>query len=302
MTGLSARLAREAGGEGLEVDARLAAEAPADVGHDHAHVVEGQLEGVAEEGANGEGRLGAGPDVDLVSGPPFDDGDMGLHGHVLDRGVGVLALDDPLGLGESLLDIALAQLGEVGDVGPRLGTEHGHIVVGAEVGVDEGGVGFEGIHVVEDRRQDLVLDLDQVDSLAGYLQRVGGHGRNGLAVVPHLLLGEDVLVDHVEAEPVVELGADEDGADSRQGLGARDVDPEYAGPRVGALLDLGVEHARKAHVARVDRLAGELLDGVDAALRLADRGEFRGIFLLKHISAPLCPPYRAGPRRRARPR
>ena len=61
--------------------------------------------------------------VDLVARLPLDDGDVGLQRDVLHRGVGVLALDDPLRLGEARLDVALADLGDIGDVGARLRAE-----------------------------------------------------------------------------------------------------------------------------------------------------------------------------------
>ena len=69
----------------------------------------------------------------------------------------------------------------------------------------ERGVVRERVEVVEDRRQRLVLDLDQVDRLARDLERVGGHRGDGLAEVADHVLGEDVLVHDVQPELVVEL-------------------------------------------------------------------------------------------------
>ena len=56
------------------------------------------------------------------------------------------------------------------------------------------------VHVIEDRRQDFVVHLDELDRLVGDRQRVGGHRRHRFAEVPDLVLGQDVLVDHVEAD------------------------------------------------------------------------------------------------------
>ena len=105
--GPSVRLVGQAGEEWLEVDAGLAPEATADVRYDDAHLVVGKLEGVTEQVPDGEGRLGARPDGHLVARLPLDDGDVGLQRDVLHRRVGVVALDDPVRLGETGFDVAL---------------------------------------------------------------------------------------------------------------------------------------------------------------------------------------------------
>ena len=66
--------------------------------------------------------------------------------------------------------------------------------------------------------------------------RVGGHRRDRFAEVPDFVLGQDVLVDHVEAEPVREIMAGEDRAHARQALGARHVDAPNLGARVRVCL------------------------------------------------------------------
>ena len=92
--------------------------------------------------------------LDPVAGLPLGDGDVGLHRHVLHRGVGVLALDDPGRFGEALVDVALAAAGEVGDVGAGLRREYRlDVVVLAEIGVDQRRARRERVHVIEDRRQ-----------------------------------------------------------------------------------------------------------------------------------------------------
>ena len=60
----------------------------------------------------------------------------------------------------------------------------------------------ERVHVVEDRRQNFVVDLDELDRRLGDGARVGGHRRHRFAEVPDFVLGQDVLVDHIKAEPV----------------------------------------------------------------------------------------------------
>ena len=136
--------------------------------------------------------------------------------------------------------------------------------------MDQRRAGRERVHVVEDRRQDFVLDLDQLDRRLGDGPRVGGHRRHRFAEVPDFVLGQDVLVDHVEAEPVVEIVAGEDGAHARQTLGARHVDAPDLRARVRALLDLCVKHPGQRHVADIERRAGQLVGHVVTHRAVAD--------------------------------
>ena len=62
---------------------------------------------MAKEVPDGERRLGARPDGHLVARLPFDDGDVSLQRDVLNRRVGVVALDDPVRLGETGLESPL---------------------------------------------------------------------------------------------------------------------------------------------------------------------------------------------------
>ena len=314
--GSTAGLAGEAGHEGFEVDAGLAAEAAADVWDDHPNLVQRQPHRGAEEVADGERRLGAGPDRDLVACLPLHDHHMGLQRHVLHRGVGVLALDDPLGLGEPLLDVALADLLHVGEVRSRLRAEDRlDVAVAAELGVDQRRIRLEGDHRVEHRCQDLVLDVDQLDGLGRDLRALGGDRGDRLAEVAHHVLGEDVLVDDVEADLVVELVAGEHGVHARKRLGPRGVDAQDAGAGVRAVLDLRVEHRRQQQVPGVERVAGELLGRLDPRVVDADRrsdgraGAGRVVLLgeqghdvVRHTSGLPSKRRRADRRRRGRPR
>ena len=285
--GPSVRLAGQTGEERLEVDAGLAPEATADVRYDDAHFVVGKLEGVTEQVPDGERRLSARPDGHLVAGFPLDDGDVSLQRDVLHRRVGVVALDDPVRLGETGLDVTLAYPRDIGDVRARLRAEGGlDVLVAAEVGVHPGGVGIKGFELAQHRRQDLVLDVDQVDGPAGDVQALSRHRGDGLAEMPGLALGEDGLVYDVQPDPVVELLTGEDGMHPRQALSLGSVDGDDPCPRVRALLDLGIQHAGEHHVARVHGAARQL-DGVVGTLNIvANPGRERKDGGLRHISVP----------------
>ncbi len=139
---------------------------------------------------------------------------------MLHRGVGVLPLDDPLGLLEAFLDVALAHLGDVGDVGAGLRAEGGlDEGVIAEVRVNQFGVGLQGLYGIEDRLENLVLDLDEIDRLLGDVDGFRRHGGDSFTEMAHDVLGDDVLVDDVQAELVVQVVAGQDGVNTLQRLG-----------------------------------------------------------------------------------
>ena len=140
----------------------------------------------------------------------------------------------------------------------------------------------ERVHVVENRRQNFVFDLDELDRRVGDRQRVGGHRRHRFAEMADFVLGQDVLVDHIKAEPVVEIMAGEDRAHAGQTLGARHVDAPDLGARVRALLDLRVEHPWQDHVADIERRAGQLVRHVVTHGAAADLPQGLGIRRLKH--------------------
>ena len=106
--------------------------------------------------------------------------------------------------------------------------------------------------------EDLVLDLDEIDGLLGDVDGLGSDGGDGLAEVTHDVLGDDVLVDDVQAELVVEVVTGEHGVNARQRLGFRGVDAQDLRAGMRAALDLRVQHAGQDQIAGVQRVAGQL--------------------------------------------
>ena len=178
---------------------------------------------------------------------------------------------------------------DIGDVRARLRAEGGlYVLVAAEVGVHPGGVGIEGFELAQHRRQDLVLDVDQVDGPAGDVQALRCHGGDRLAEVPRLALGEDGLVHDVQPDPVVELLTCQDGVHPRQALGLGSVDGDDPCPGVRALFDLGIQHSGEHHVARVHGPARQL-DGVVGTLHVVANAGREGKGGASDISQfPLC--------------
>ena len=124
--------------------------------------------------------------------------------------------------------------------------------------MDQRRVLVERVHLAEHGRQDFVLDVYQVDGPAGDVQAFGRHSDDGLAEVPHGILGQDVLVHDIQADPVVELLAGEHRVHAREVLGLGGVDRQDLRPGMRAPLHLGMQHAGKYEVACVDGRARQL--------------------------------------------
>ena len=113
---------------------------------------------------------------------------------------------------------------------------------------------------VDQRRQRLVLDLDQVDRVGGDVAVVGDDER-------HLLVGEqDLLVRqhrlhvagqrrHVVQVQGLQVVGGEDGVHARQRLGLADVDALDPGVAVGAADEVAMQHPRQADIVDIVALA-----------------------------------------------
>jgi hypothetical protein len=192
-------------------------------------------------------------------------------------------LEDQVGLGERLGDVAARELGLLGDVdglgGRRLGLGDGHAGVRERLaGVGLGaGVGhgwrshLHGLQGIDGGRQDLVLHLDQVAGFLGDRRLVGGDGGDRLT-------GEDDPVDRQDrvrarrglALELRNVPSGEHRAHAGQGPGARGIDPHDPGVGVGAAQQLGVKHPLGLDVGHVLHLSGDLLRPVRARDGQAD--------------------------------
>jgi hypothetical protein len=147
---------------------------------------------------------------------------------------------------------------------------------GAELLVDQRRSGAGGLHLVEHRRQLLVLDLDQVTRLVGRVRIGREHHGHRLAGEADLLEGQDGLV--VEGGPVVRVGDDPEHVLPRDhplhagsGGGGLDVDRADPAVRDGAAEDLRVQHPRELEVVDVVDRSRDLRPALHPAKRLSDR-------------------------------
>ena len=126
---------------------------------------------------------------------------------------------------------------------------------------------------VGDRRQLLVLDLDQRCRIIRDPLTLRDDGDDGMPVEERAIDGErrDVAI----AASLVrerQVGAGEHADDAGQRGGARGVDTPDVRVGVRAQHEPRVQHARQLHVARKARDAGHLLWAVEAGDGTADLG------------------------------
>ena len=207
-------------------------------------------------------------------------------------------LDDQVRLGEARVHVPLADRPARHHV-PQAG-------IGRVGQVLDGRARLQRLQRIEDARQDLVLDLDELERPLRDVQRLGGHQRDRLAVEAHLIRGQHRhiraaalllagLARHVGHQlDVGQVRRGEDAGDARQVARLAHVQPHDPRARLRAAEDLGVEHQRQREVARVHRGAHGLAHRIHAAQWLADlpqlgegvRGEGFDRLLANHWAPP----------------
>ena len=106
---------------------------------------------------------------------------------------GVSVFDDFVGFAQARLHVSITkpQAADLVSLPPD------HLVIRFVLGkvlVDERGVGLEGFQGVEDGRQFLVLDLDEIQGLLSGVVVNGGYGRDFVSDIPYLFIMEEGLV------------------------------------------------------------------------------------------------------------
>ena len=209
-------------GSGLQ----LAAEAAADVGRDDPDLRLGHARRRGQREPEDVRDLGGRPHGDLLTGR-VDDDRARLHERRDQPLLAVLALDDDAvgaRLGDGVVDVAAG----AGLVAVELPVRR---LVGAEVGVREHLVG-RGALEVEDRRELLVLDVDQLGRVAGLGRGPGHDAGDDLAgagdpldghrqVRRSDLVGRDRPGVDVDALALAEVGAGDHVDDVGRGLRRR---------------------------------------------------------------------------------
>ncbi len=150
---------------------------------------DGHLEQRGQHPANVERDLGRGPNHQSFVAIQPGNGDMRLDRNLLDLVDPEGLLEDMIRLGEPGLDIP--------DVGPDVMNDVALGVVGAfHVGlvVDHRRRVLHRFVLVEDRRQHLVLHVDEFDGRFGDLERVGRDDGHSIADMADLVVEADLIV------------------------------------------------------------------------------------------------------------
>ncbi|MEJ2211151.1 MAG: hypothetical protein P8129_19210 [Anaerolineae bacterium] len=138
--------------------------------------------------------------------------------------------------------------------------------------VDQGGVRLAGLLGAGSHRQGLVLDLDQVQRLAGDLGRVGGHHGHRVAQVADLVVAQHgpVVVDQAVSVAARHVGVGQHGAHAGQSLGLAGVDGQDAGVGIFGPQRGAVQHALEGVIVRELGRARHLVHGVGPRVRVAN--------------------------------
>ena len=255
----------DAGDDGAHVsgvDRDLVAEATADVRRDDPDLVLREPGDDRIQGAVGVGRLRRRPQREpAVDAVVVGDGAAGLHRCGVHARVDDVLRDDDLGTGEHRLGRGLVT-----------GLPVKTVVVGLalEVVADHRHGGIKSLADVHDRLEGLVLDLDQLERIAGRVPVLGHDEGHFLALETHLVRGEDRL--HVIGQgrhPGQALLRQRRAGDDRLDLGV-----SLCGTRVDAddapVRDRGPEDRQVQHPGQLDVVAVAALAPHEARVLLAE--------------------------------
>ena len=158
------------------------------------------------------------------------------------------------------------------DVAAGVGAHRQDVAVGAPHG--DRRVGGDRRQRVGDRRQDVVLDVDQLGGRPRLLARLGDDDGEHVAGERRAPADGDhhrpVLVDDPDAQLAGDVGGGEHGDDAVGGGGAGGVDGDDVGAGVGGEVQGGVEHPGHAEVVDVAAVAERQLLGLVLGAGLTD--------------------------------
>ena len=183
---------------------------------------------------------------------------MRLERNVLDHLRTEAAFEDPVGLGEPLLDVAL--LDDLVPVDVRVGRVHARSLE------------LQRHQRIEHRRERLVLDLDLLERFGGNLLGHGCDRGDAVAGMKDARIGQHRLVLERRPERVAgNVATRHHGHDARHRFGFLRVDADDSRRRDACPLDLGVQHARHIEVVDVLGLAQSVETAVGPGGTLAHR-------------------------------
>src|SRR6185312_12239822 len=234
--------------EALRVGTELAAEAAAHVLRDDADVRAWNLQALREAVLRAVDALRGDPRRELVA-VPLADAAVRLHAHVRDDVRRIRLFDDVRGGFEAgldvavLLDVALALIAD--------GVHHDAVE-------DLRRVAGHRLLDVRDVLEHVISDLDEARRVFGLLFRVGGDGRDRIALIERLR-GRLIFPDERRAH-------------ARRGFRRAHVDRHDLRVRIRRADDLAVDHPGPVDVEAVLRAPGDLVRTVEALHPRAEDG------------------------------
>src|SRR5215208_5385018 len=230
------------------IDGHLVTEPAADVGGDYPDLLLREACDYGRERPVGVRRLGGHPERHLLCAHVVVRyGPARLHRRRVDAGVDHLLLYGDVGL----LEGALRRLPV-----PVIPLEDHVVRLLGLVVPDDRGIRIEGPRGLDDDRERLVVDLDQLERVLGRVPIVGYDEGDLLALEAHLVGGEDRLGiardgGHPGEALLLQVLPRDDGANLRVIQGGGDVDAVYPGVGERAPQDRRVQHPRQLQVVHV---------------------------------------------------
>ena len=178
-------------------------------------------------------------------------------------------VQDMVGVGKCLLNIAALKVNV-------------HQFVGAPFGVEQGGIRLQGPFGIDHHRQVCILDFDKIGRLGRSVSGIGNHGSYRCPDIMHPANRQTVDVGRFSAKgagvqrvrnglaPLFDISPGDSDAHAWVLLRRAGVDAENPGVGIGAADNGHIAHVRQTHVCGVLSLAGDEPGIQDATDRTTD--------------------------------
>ena len=286
-----AALAGEQRGGNIRVGRKFAAESAADFRGCYPNLGNGQLQQFSHRIPNLERTLGGSPDVNVVVIFPDGSGSLGFDVALMDHRRAEFPLHNYIGRGKTSGQVAPFVAQQGGQIG-GLVTLFAHRS-GAQTGQQNGCARLGRFVGIQHRGQQFILDFDQFERFFGHMDAVGSHRGNGVAVVEHFVLGQNVgaqvhQIGHVLAHLLHfvfgwgQVFAGDNRCDAGERFSFAGVNAQNTGVGVGAAQNLAIEQAGQLGIRTVAGRAGHFVHPVVADRTGSDHFVVWGLGLNGH--------------------
>ena len=189
-------LEREDGRRYIRVGGEFAAKTATDFGWCHPHIRDRDVEQFSHLIANRKGALGAGPDLNVIIFAPERSRSMRFDIPLMHHRRLELAFHNHIGRRKTLGQITAGMLEMRSYIGRfvRFFAQ----LIGKELFMQQGGVRLHRFFGIEHDRQHVIFDFDQGGGFFGNVGADRGHGSHRMAVVEHLVMGDNVIAQFAQ--------------------------------------------------------------------------------------------------------